>query len=86
MKIGEDNSVLKLLDSKLARVLEIIAEQSYKDGLWVSSDESKQYVCGTLNISSPTYFRYVKTLVNKNVLIIQPGKGVYRLNSKLLTT
>lgn len=84
MKIGDRSSILKLLDSKLANVLEIIVEQAYEDGLWISSEESKKAICLKLQISNPTYFRYIKDLAKKGILVVQSGKGVYKLNSELI--
>lgn len=84
MKISDNNSILRLLESKLAVVLEIIIEQSYEDGLWISSDETKKAICEKLQISAPTYFRYIKSLTDKSILLVQPGKGIYKLNSQLI--
>lgn len=84
MKIDDRNGILRLLDSKLANVLEIILTQAYEDGLWISSEESKKTICMKLDISAPTYFRYIKSLTEKNVLVVQSGKGVYKLNSELV--
>jgi hypothetical protein len=85
MKVGDSSSLLRLLDSKLAIVMETIIEQAHDNGIWVSSEEVRGKMCVDLDISPPTYFRYVKTLVDKGVLLQQNGRGIYKINPRMIT-
>lgn len=84
MRIGNKNTLLRLLDSKLAYALDIIIEQAHEDGTWVSSQEERSYIESKIGVSPPTFFRYINQLVNKSILLPQPGRGVYRLNRDMI--
>ena len=84
MRIGNKNTLLRLLDSKLAHALDIIIEQAHEDGTWISSLEERDFIQKRIGISPPTFFRYINQLVNKSILLPQPGRGVYRLNRDLI--
>lgn len=88
MKVGGRETLLRLLDSKMAQMLDIIIDQAHEDGSWVSSREAKDAVVKRVGISPPTFFRYLKSLSEKGILVSLParGRGVYKLNPDMIRT
>lgn len=84
MRVGNKSALLRLLDNKLAAALDLIIEQAHEDGTWVSSQQKREYLQYKISISPPTFHRYVKQLVSKDILLPQPGRGVYKLNRDLI--
>lgn len=84
MRVGNKFTLLNLLDNKLAKCLDLIIAEAHEDGTWISSEEQRIYISNRIEISPPTFYRYIKNLVSKNVLISQPGRGIYKLNRDML--
>lgn len=84
MRVGNKSALLRLLDNKLAHALDLIIDQAKEDGTWISSEEQRLYFQTKINVSPPTFYRYIKQLISKGILIPQPGRGVYKLNIDLI--
>jgi DNA-binding IscR family transcriptional regulator len=88
MRVGNRDTLLRLLDSKMAHMLDMVIDQAHEDGSWVSSHEAKVEITRRVGISQPTFFRYLKTLASKGILVALPmrGRGVYKLNHEMMRT
>ena len=84
MRVGNKSAILRLLDSKIAQVLDIIIEQAHEDGTWISSKSNRNYIELKTDISPPTLFRYIGHLAKKDILLSQTGRGEYKLNRDLI--
>jgi predicted HTH transcriptional regulator len=86
MKAANRSALLRLLDSKLAFVLNVIIENAQDDGTWISSQQARDQICHRASISSPTMFRYIKLLVSKDILLREGSqdRGCYKLNPQML--
>lgn len=84
MRVGKKDTLLKLLDSNLASTVDLIITQAHEDSTWISSREQREYFQMKLKISPPTFYRYIKTLVRKGILIPQGGRGVYKISRDLI--
>ena len=86
MKVGRKDSLLRLLGGELAEALDLILRDTDSHGVWISGESTQTSIMKKLGVSRPTYFRYVKKLVDSGILIKYPekGRGVYYINGELL--
>lgn len=84
MRVGNKHSLLRLLDSSLGAAMDLIISRAHEDGTWISSRDEREYFQARLNISPPTFHRYVKSLSEKGILVQQPGRGIYRISKEMI--
>lgn len=82
MTLNDSNPLLKVLDHKSASFLKAVAAHAQENGTWTSSGTVRLTICDELEISTPTYFRYVNILVNKGILMPSDVRGLYTINQE----
>ena len=87
MRVGSKKALLQLLGGNLNLMMDYIIDTAHEDGTWTSGQEARDIIMYRVHISPPTYYRYIKLLVEKEILLPekQRGRGVYRISRSLIS-
>lgn len=74
----------KILHPRYKGLVDIIVENRNVQSFWDSGGLSRAAWCGRTRKSFPTYFRYIRALIDAGLLRQEHSKGCYRVNEDIL--